>query len=89
MKATADGSMAFDYLPYFPLHLNNLSTASVEYGTADFSAMTSIGKAEEAIAHLKAAKVAELSEDYRELFRTKLAVFVGRPELPKAAEAAA
>ncbi|QSZ53082.1 hypothetical protein AYX19_08775 [Paenarthrobacter ureafaciens] len=77
---TPDGGSGFSFLNLFPLPLPGSDGDTLNL-TADLSAMTSMGPAVAAIDRLLGSKKFELTEAARKDFRTKLAVFVGRPEL--------
>lgn len=79
-QGDAAGQLSFSYLNLFPLSLPS-PEGSKTYVTADLSAITSIAPAPLAIDRLLGSKKFELTEVARKAFRTKLAVFVGRPEL--------
>jgi len=79
-----DGNLSFSYLNLFPLSLPRLEGDDT-HAMADLSAITSMAPAPLAIDRLLASKKFELTEDTRKAFRTKLAVFVGRPEISEGA----
>lgn len=81
MQTNADGQLYFNYLQYFPLEVAHVTAVETKMGVADFSAITSFGKAVDAVKFLQERKVHELSEETRTAFRAKLATFVGRPEV--------
>ncbi|OUM44193.1 hypothetical protein CI784_07070 [Arthrobacter agilis] len=71
----------FSFLNYFPVILRDHIDGPVELAAAEFSAITTLGPAVPAIESLVQSKIWEMTEDQRVDFRTKLSVFVGRPEL--------
>lgn len=79
------GELVFNYLQLFPVSVDGLTTVPTPHGVIDFSAMTSLGKAAAVTGTLLTRKVAEMTEDQRLRFRSKLATFVGRPEKLEAA----
>lgn len=79
-QQTSDGSLSYSHLNLFPLSLPAVEGDGT-YVVADLSAMTSMGPAITAIDRLLGSKQFELTEMTRKAFRTKLAVFVGRPGL--------
>lgn len=79
LRTSDDGQQYFDYLQYFPLEVGHVTCVNTRMGVADFSAITSFGKAIDAVDLLKERKLHELDDDQRSAFRAKLATFVGRP----------
>ncbi|QCB97102.1 hypothetical protein E5206_09315 [Arthrobacter sp. PAMC25564] len=80
-KDDLGGGLAFTHLNLFPFPLTALNDSGELNVVADLSAMTSLGPAPLAIKQLAGSKKFELTENARKDFRTKLAVFLGRPDM--------
>lgn len=76
-----DGYLSFQFVNHYAFSLGDVLPPPTDMGIAEFSAITSWGPPNDVIAELAAARVHRLSDDEREVFRTKLAVFVGRPHI--------
>lgn len=79
LQTSDDGQKYFNYLQYFPLEIGHVTCVNTVMGVVDFSAITSFGRAIDAVKLLKERKLHELADDERVAFRAKLATFVGRP----------
>jgi len=69
----------YSWFPLFPVVLPAFGHETDVSSVVDFSSVMSLGKAERARDSLRETKLFEMTDDYRGLFKTKLAIFLGRP----------
>lgn len=78
IMTSGDTSIEINFVHLFPLEIP-VEQGEARDAVADFSAITTVARANKAVEHLVSGKVLEMDDGTRESFRRKLALFFGRP----------